>query len=299
MDFTFVFIILLGMIPFLLCLPQRTVNCPECGKRLPACVPAWRRTRRQWIDGLNFCESCQIQVDSTGKAVPFDAQPVRLRAVLKKMIRQILIPILTIVASYFVLFWAMDLIKQQAMGADVEPKTPATIMRHKAPQACFFDQGREKEVSARLVLHEHGRIYGADLYSFGVELENLSLGTEVWVEFDAENIKLDVTDEGGHVVPKGPTARSGPNIPVRQALIPPCGYTVFSTYDQGMGISGPKLFNAGYAAWNLKPGKYQISGSVLVHLKYSQRPAEERPVFSADEPKVELSIPVTSLVVSQ
>lgn len=158
---------------------------------------------------------------------------------------------------------------------------------------------REK-ILARIVLHEHGLVHVGDLYSFGVELENQSLGSTAWVEFDAQDVKLEFTDESGQNVPRSSVERSGPTLPVCQALIPSAGYTVFSTHDQGMGIvGGQKRFNAGYDAWHLKPGKYLITGSVQARIAFTQKAWQENEALVKDQPKLKLTIPSVEIVVAK
>ncbi len=173
------------------------------------------------------------------------------------------------------------------------------IARRPAPIANTFDAGRE-EIRTRIVLHEHGLVHGGDLYSFGVELENQSLRSNAWVEFDAQDVKLEFTDESGQNVPRSSVERSGPVLPVCQALIPPAGYAVFSTHDQGMGIvGGQKRFNAGYEAWHLKPGQYQVNGSVLARIAFSQKAWQDNVPFARDQPKLKLTIPSVEIVVAE
>ncbi len=302
MDFSFVFIFLLVLIPFWFIYKQPAMNCPNCNKRLPTIGAPWRKTRRQWVKGGYVCDSCQMEVDITGNAIPADAPSISTMAVIRAITPTVLVPVVAIVASYFLLSWGMDQIKQRATAAEVQaaevlPAKRETITRHKAPQA--FVQSREAEVHARLVLHEHGLVHGVDLYSFGVELENVPFRTGGWVEFDLQDIQLNVADEHGKIVSHAPTERSGPVIPPRTALIPPSGYTVFSTHDPAVMSPGLKRFNAGNEAWHLKPGQYQVTASVLIRLSYESTGRKDRPVFSADLPKVELNIAATTLIVSR
>ncbi len=201
-----------------------------------------------------------------------------------------------LIVSYFAFEWGKELIKQQALAVEVESEAPV-ITRRPAPIGNTFDAGRE-EVHARIALHEHGLVHGGDLYSFGVEFENLSLGSAAWVEFDAQDVKLEVTDERGRIVPLSSVERSGPTLTVGQAQIPPAGYTTFSTHDQGMGIvPGQKRFNAGFDAWHLNPGRYQVTGSILVRIAFPQKNGSDDDRFKKDQPKFKLTIPTVMLIV--
>ncbi len=289
---------LLASVPFWFLWRQTPRDCPSCRRQLPLWYTPWNRTRRQWVKGGYYCQQCQIEVDLQGNRVSEDESPISAAAFWRVLGPALMTPVLVVVVSYFVFFWGKELIRQQAMASDVEAVAPV-ISRRLAPNATKFGASRE-ELRARIILHEHGLVHGGDLYSFGVEFENLSLGTAATVEFDAEDVKLEVTDERGRIVPLSPTERSGPGIPIRQALIPPCGYTVFSTHDQGMGIPvGQKRFNAGYEAWLLKPGRYSATGSVLVRVEFARNDAPEHVHFAKDQPKLKLTIPAVGFVVSK
>ncbi|HQZ67850.1 MAG TPA: hypothetical protein PLY87_22320 [Planctomycetaceae bacterium] len=241
------------------------------------------------------------------KAVPLDAPPISAFAYGKVLALTLLGPLFVIIVSYFVTFWAKGMIKQamapEVEAVTVEAVTTETLMRRPAPQATHFGQSRDEEIHARLVLHEHGLIHGGDLYSFGVELENPSAGRGIWVEFDAPDIHLKVIDGAGRIVLCPPTERSGPAVPIRTALIPPSGDTVFLTYDWEIGVApGQKQFYAGSEVRHLKPGKFQVSGDVLVRVSYGHNELETletRPIFPKDLPKGELNIAATTLNVSR
>lgn len=269
-------------------------TCPTCNNALPLFYAPWRKSRRQWVNGGYSCAQCQIEVDLQGNVIASDAPAISNRAFFTALTSVLLVPILAVAAAGFVFFRGKELIEQQASASEVEAGTPV-ILRRPAPVANTFDAGRE-EIRARIVLHEHGMVHGGDLYSFGVEFENLSLGSAAWVEFDAQDVKLEVTDDHGRIVPRSSVQRSGPVLPVCRALIPPAGYTVFSTHDQGMGIvGGQKRFNAGYEAWHLTHGGYQISGSVLVRIAFAQKVEQGGNPFARDQPKIELRIPTVRL----
>lgn len=294
----FFFIGLLASVPFWFLCRQADRECPNCRSMIPLFVAPWNKTRRQWVKGGFFCQRGQIEVDLQGNRISEDESPIGTAAFLRVMVPMLLTLVLAVGVGYFVFFWGKDLIKQQVMAAEVTPAAPL-ISRRPSPVADTFDAGRE-EICARIVLHEHGLVHGGDLNSFGIEFENLSLGTAAKVEFDAEDVNLEVIDERGRIVPLSTPPRSGPSIPIRQALIPPCGYTVFSTHDQAMGIPvGQKRFNAGYEAWLLTPGRYSATGSVLVRVEFARNDAPEDVQFAKDQPKLKLTIPAVGFVVSK
>lgn len=162
-------------------------------------VRPWNRTRRQWVNGGFVCPACQIEVDLQGKEVAPDEPPVSTATFLRVMAPSLLAPVLVLVASYLAFHWGKELILQRAMATEVAPEL-MPIARRPAPTANTFDESRE-EIRARIVLHEHGRVHGGDLYSSGVEFENLSLGKAAWVEYDAQDVQLEITDEQGRIVP--------------------------------------------------------------------------------------------------
>jgi len=234
----------LAAVPFIFLGRQVPRDCPHCRRQLPLLYAPWNRTRRQWVKGGFVCPACQIEVDLQGKQVAPEEPPISTAAFLRVLIPALLAPVLVLIVSYVAFNWAKELISQHVMAAEIAAEA-LPIARRPAPIANTFDAGRE-EVRTRIVLHEHGLVHGGDLYSLGVELENQSLGSAAWVEFDAQDVKLEFTDESGQNVPRSSVERSGPTLPVCQALIPPAGYTVFSTHDQGVGIvGGQKRFNVG------------------------------------------------------
>lgn len=261
-------------------------------------VRPWNRTRRQWVNGGFVCPACQIEVDLQGKEVAPDEPPVSTATFLRVMAPSLLAPVLVLVASYLAFHWGKELILQRAMATEVAPEL-MPIARRPAPTANTFDESRE-EIRARIVLHEHGRVHGGDLYSSGVEFENLSLGKAAWVEYDAQDVQLEITDEQGRIVPCSNVQRNGPVLPVCQALIPPAGYTVFSTHDQGMGIvGGQKRFNAGYEAWHLEPGEYQVKGNVPARVASSNEARQNNDPFARHQPKLKLTIPSVTIVITE
>lgn len=289
---------LLAAVPFIFLGRQVPRECPHCRRQLPLLYAPWNRTRRQWVKGGFVCPDCKIEVDLQGKQVAPDEPPVSTAAFLRVLVPTLLSPVLVLIVSYFAFYWAKALISQRAMAAEVATE-PIPIARHPSPIANTFDAGRE-EIRARIVLQEHGLVHGGDLHSFGVEFENLSLGSGAWVEFDAQDVELEVTNDQGRIVPQSSVQRSGPVLPVCQALIPPAGYTVFSTHDQGMGIvGGQKRFNAAYEAWHLKPGRYQVTGSVLARIAFAQKALQENDAFVKDQPKLTLTIPTVEIVVAE
>jgi len=287
---------LMAAVPFLFLWRQAPCDCPNCHRKLPMVPALWNRTRRQWVKGGFVCPVCKVEVDMQGKQVSLDEPPISTAALLRVIIPALLAPVLVLIVSYFAFDWGKELIEHQALATEVKSDTPI-ISRRPAPVANTFDAGRE-EIRARIVLHEHGLVHGGDLYSFGVELENLSLGKAAWVEFDAQDVKLEVIDERGRIVPPSSVERSGPVLPICQALVPPAGYTVFSTHDQGMGIvGGQKRFNAGYEAWHLKSGRFQVSGSVLIRCTFAKDEPAGEP-FAMDQPKFELTVATVDILVS-
>lgn len=280
--------------------PGRQVprDCPKCRRQLPLLYAPWNRTRRQWVKGGFVCPACQIEVDLQGNQVAPEEPPVSTAAFLRVLIPALLAPVLVLVASCFAFHWGKEFILQRAMATEVAAEL-MPIARRPAPMANTFDESRE-EIRAQFVLHEHGLVHGGDLYSFGVEFENLSLGKAAWVEYDAQDVKLEITDDQGRIIPCSSVQRSGPVLPVCQALIPPAGYTVFSTHDQGMGIvGGQKRFNAGYEAWHLKPGEYQVKGSVLARVASSNEAHQNNDPFARHQPKLKLTIPSETIVINE
>lgn len=289
---------LMAAVPFLFLRRQVPRDCPNCHRQFPMLYAPWNWTRRQWAKGGFVCPACKVEVDLQGKQVSHDEPPIRISAFLRVMVPALLAPALILFVSYFVFCWGKGLISQQVMAAEVAFQAQP-IVRRQSPIANTFDAGRE-EIRARIVLHEHGLVHRGDLYSFGVEFENLSLGRAAWVEFDAQDVKLEITDDRGHIVPRSSVQRSGPALPVCRAMVPPAGYTVFSTHDQGMGIvGGQNRFNAGYEAWHLTLGRYQISGSVLARIAFAQKDESDDDPFAKDQPKLKLSIPTFELAVSK
>ena len=292
------FLGLMAAVPFVFRGRQVSRDCPKCRRQLPLLYAPWNRTRRQWVNGGFVCPACKVEVDLQGKEVAADEPPVSTATFLRVMAPSLLAPVLVLVASCLAFHWGKGLILQRAMATEVAPEL-MPIARRPAPTANTFDESRE-EIRARIVLHEHGRVHGGDLYSFGVEFENLSLGKAAWVEYDAQDVKLEITDDQGRIIPCSSVQRSGPVLPFCQALIPPAGYTVFSTYDQGMGIvGGQKRFNAGYEAWHLTPGRFHVAGRVLVRLTFAQSREQNGEPPAKEQPKQVLAIPSVEIVVSE
>lgn len=145
------------------------------------------------------------------------------------------------------------------------------------PRQVAERDGERRGLSARLALREHGRHTTAgltySLYSLSVEIENLSHSQMALVDFDPEDLHVELLDTEGSVIPPGPQARSGPVRLAHQVVIPVDSYVGLSAYDPGMGVSGRIQLNAG-TVWHLLPGEYQVRGTVAVTVSYGRTQLE-------------------------
>ena len=89
--------------------------CPGCGKPLPLFCAPWKKTRRQWVHGGYFCPPCQMEVDLNGNEVRSNAPPVSRAAFLWAVIPTMLVPLVVVIASYLIFYWAMDRIRTAAV----------------------------------------------------------------------------------------------------------------------------------------------------------------------------------------
>jgi|GEM_PF-5023650 len=172
------------------------------------------------------------------------------------------------------------------------------------PRRVAAKDGERQGLSARLALREHGRhqtgthIYS--IYSFSVEIENLSYSEMALVEFDPHDLQLELLDAKGEVIAPGPQEQSGPIRRAHQVVIPVDSYVGLSAYDQGMGVSGRIQLNAG-TVWHPLPGEYQVRGTVAVTVSYSRPQLEgthgnlvKSPQDWDGEPqRVELQLPLS------
>jgi hypothetical protein len=78
-------------------------------------VAPWNKTRQQWVKGGFYCPRCHIEVDLHGQQVSLDEPPISTGALLRVLVPTLLAPVMVVVASYFVFFWAMDQIKAAAL----------------------------------------------------------------------------------------------------------------------------------------------------------------------------------------
>jgi hypothetical protein len=137
--------------------------------------------------------------------------------------------------------------------------------------------GERDGLSARLALRDHGRhttgTHTYSIYSFSVEIENRSYSQMALVEFDPDDLHVELLDAQGNVIAPGPQERSGPIRLAHQVVIPVDSYVGLPAYDQGMGVSGRIQLNAG-TVWHPLPGEYQVRGTVAVTVSYSRRQLE-------------------------
>lgn len=115
MTVTWLLILLLASTPLWFSCLRVPLKCPKCTKAMPRLYAPWRKTRRQWVYGGHSCEECRIEVDLQGNIISPDAPVISNRSICLTMIFALLCPILVVVAGYFIFFWGMDLIQQQAM----------------------------------------------------------------------------------------------------------------------------------------------------------------------------------------
>ncbi len=141
------------------------------------------------------------------------------------------------------------------------------------PRRIAPKDGEREGLSARLALREHGRHttgnHTYSIYSLSVEIENRSYSQMALVEFDPNDLHVELLDAKGKVVPPGPQAGDGPIRLAHQVVIPMDSYVGLPAYDQGMGVSGEIQLNAG-TAWHPAPGEYQVRGTVAVTVSYGR-----------------------------
>lgn len=174
------------------------------------------------------------------------------------------------------------------------------------PRRVAAKDGERHGLSARLALREHGRhttgSHTYSIYSLSIEIENLSYSQMALVEFDPNDLQVELLDAKGKVIAPGPQERSGPVRLAHQVVIPVDSYVGLSAYDQGMGVAGGIQLNAG-TVWHPLPGEYQVRGTVAVTVSYSRPQLEGKHGNFAKAPqdwegkpqRVELKLPLSRL----
>ena len=164
---------------------------------------------------------------------------------------------------------ALRLSPSASLGAEAD----AMNTRPELPRRVAAKDGERHGLSARLALREHGQhttgMHTYSIYSLSVEIENLSYSQMALVEFDPNDLQVEMLDAQGNVIPPGPQERSGPIRLAHQVVIPVDSYVGLSAYDQGMGVSGKIQLNAG-PVWHPVPGEYQVRGAVAVTVSFSR-----------------------------
>jgi hypothetical protein len=145
------------------------------------------------------------------------------------------------------------------------------------PRRVAAKDGERDGLVARLALREHGRhttgTHAYSIYSLSIEIENRSYSRMALVEFDPNDLHVELLDPNGNVIAPGPQASDGPIRLAHQVVIPVDSYVGLSAYNQGAGVSGAIQLNAG-TAWHPVPGEYQVRGTVALTVSYGRAQLE-------------------------
>lgn len=147
-----------------------------------------------------------------------------------------------------------------------------------APTATDINNARE-DVRAKIVLYEHHVQHGPEVYSLGIEFENLSISHYTRVEFNATDPKLELLDESNKLVRQLPAVRTGPAPANQIAIIPPGSLVTFSTIYPGNGMNGAAgQLTSGNHTWRVAAGRYRVRGTVPAMVSLAKGEfQEERP----------------------
>lgn len=127
--------------------------------------------------------------------------------------------------------------------------------------------GQQKYV-ARLALEDHGWAQGIHVAAAIIEVMNR--GPAAQVEFDPKNLRLELSNERGEVVPQLPLSKlSSDPVPISASLVTNV-YAGFTTYRGRATVPpGRALLTAGWNDWALLPGKYTLKGSATITTRTS------------------------------
>ena len=277
MDFTFVAILMILLLPILFILQQRGVNCPQCDKSLPKFVAPWKKTRRQWIKGGFFCTRCRIELDMQGNRISGDEPPISTAVFLRVLVPTLLAPVILLIVLYIAFFWGEEQIKSYMLEPEVhaaEP-LPAASLIPDLPIQRMPKETEQEGLRARLVLREHEPRDNQNMYSLGLEIQNAGHSGIARVDFDPEDLELELLDAQGALMPQGPIVANGPIQGRYQVFIFGNSSVTLSVHDHGYGFAG-RIWANDHTAWSTPPGEYQVRGSVTVTVSYA-RPLIEGP----------------------
>lgn len=267
--FMFFFLIgLMAAVPFIFLWRQVPRNCPNCRRQLSMLSAPWDKTRRQWVKGGFVCPACQIEVDLQGKQVSPDEPPISTAAFLRVVVPALLAPVLVLIVSCVAFNWGKAQIKSDMLQPKnhAEETTAAITSSHSIPELPLQRMPGESEqegLRARLVLRVHERRDNQDMFSLGLEIQNVNHSQVALCEFDPQDLKLELLDTDGKLIPPGPIESSGPAQAQYQVVIFRGTSVTLPVHDHGYGFAGKIWANDG-AAWSTPPGEYQVRGTVTV-----------------------------------
>ncbi len=243
----------------------KTIVCPKCKHVFPVPTRSMPRAETDKLVGEYGyrCPNCACESDHRGIELTAESPPL-------------ISTYHTYLRWGFIAFGLAAAVSAIALLRADEPAAPQTdeisevtllLPVRPAPLATHIDNARD-EVRARLVLHQHILLPEKDVYTVGVEFENLSIGKYARIEFHSDDVKLELLDRAGLLVPRLPGIQSGPAPQTQVAIIPPGSCVVFSTHYPGVGLhTGPKRLSAGDQAWQLKSGTYRLRGTVAATIQ--------------------------------
>jgi len=296
------FIGLLAVVPFFFLQRQAPRGCPNCRRQLPLLYAPWSKTRRQWVEGGYFCRSCQSEVDLQGRQVSLDEPPISTAAFWRVLGPALMTSILVVVVSYFLFFWAKVQIKSYMLQPEIHAAetTPANTSIPALPLQHMPRESEQEGLRARLVLRVHERQNDQDMYSLGLEIQNAYHSQVALCEFDPQELKLELLDANGNVIPPGPIDANGPVQAQYQVIIFGSTSVTLPIHDHGYGFAG-RIWANDRTAWSTPPGEYQVRGTVTVTVS-SGRVVVEGPLgnilkaptkWEGKPERVELTLPLS------
>ncbi|MBL8819875.1 MAG: hypothetical protein JNL58_27870 [Planctomyces sp.] len=299
---TFFLLGLLAAVPFIFLWRQVPRDCPNCRRQLPLWYAPWNRTRRQWVKGGFVCPACNIEVDLQGKQVSPDEPPISTAAFLRVLIPALLAPVLVLIVSYFAFDWGKAQIKSFMLQPETQAAetTPAIKSIPALPLQHMPRESEQEGLRARLVLRVHERQNDQDMYSLGLEIQNAYHSQVALCEFDPQELKLELLDANGKVIPPGPIDANGPVQAQQQVVVLGRTLVTLPVHDHGYGFAG-RIWANDETVWNTPPGEYQVRGSVTVTASYGRVVVEgpfgnilKAPTEWDEKPRrVELSLPLS------
>lgn len=296
------FLGLLAAVPFIFLGRPVPRDCPNCRRQLPMLYAPWNRTRRQWVRGGFVCPACKIEVDMQGKQVSPDEPPISTAAFLRVLIPALLAPVLVLIVSYFAFNWAKVQIKSYMLQPEIQAAetTPAITSIPALPLQHMPRESEQEGLRARLVLRVHERRNNQDMYSLGLEIQNAYHSQVALCEFDPEDLKLELLDANGKVIPPGPIDANGPVQGLYHAVIFGSTSVTLPVHDHGYGFAG-RIWANDDTAWSTPPGEYQVRGTVTVTASFGRVVVEgpfgnllkARQVWEGKPERVELTLPLS------